>query len=174
MRNCNSIVEKVNCRSFTALDLGLDVHRHSGLTILLCSNTHNITGCYRNYIVRETSELVVSMQMWCMFQRGACRCCFTYVWRLGKKHGKPCIYMDGYEWEKHSLSNMELSVWDFREFTCLCLDLSSLEFTEMICMIAFCLKSSTMSATKPTFGQLNELLRERLLALIVRMKFHEC
>jgi len=110
MRKCNSIVEKVNCRSFTALDLGLDVHRHSGLTILLCWNTHNITGCYRKYIVRETSELVVTMQMWCLFQRGACRCCFTYIWRLGKKHGKPCIYMDGYEWEKHSLSNMELRV----------------------------------------------------------------
>ena len=79
MRKCKSIVQKVNCRSYTALDLGLDVHRHSGLTILLCWNTHNNTGCYRNYIVRETSELVVSMQMWCMFQRGACGCGFTYV-----------------------------------------------------------------------------------------------
>jgi len=27
--------------------------------------------------------------------------------------------MEGYEWENHSLSNMELRVWDFREFTCL-------------------------------------------------------
>ena len=82
--------------------------------------------------------------------------------------------MDGYEWENPSLSNMELRVWDFREFTCLCLDLSSLEFTEMICMIASCLKSSTMSVIKSTFGKLNEQLRERLLAFIVRMKLHEC
>ena len=97
---------------------------------------------------------------------------FTYG--VLEKHGKPCIYMYGYEWEKHSLSNMELRVWDFREFTCLCLNHSSLEFTEMICMIASFLNSSTMSVIKPTFGKLNEQLRERLLALIVRMKLHEC
>jgi len=82
--------------------------------------------------------------------------------------------MYGYEWEKHSLSKMELRVWDFREFTCLCLDLYSLEFTEMIFMIASSLNSSTMNVIKPTFGKLNEQLRERLLAFIVRMKLHEC
>jgi len=69
---------------------------------------------------------------------------------------------------------MELRDWDSREFTCLCLELSSLEFTEMICMIASFLKSSTMSVIKPTFSKLNEQLRERLLAFIVRMKLHEC
>jgi len=68
MNRCHSIVQKVLCRSTTGLELGLDVHRHLGLVILLFWNT-TINGYYRNYIARDCGD-VVSLQLYRGFQSG--------------------------------------------------------------------------------------------------------
>jgi hypothetical protein len=97
MKNRTSILEKVNCHSVTGLDLGLDVYRHSGTLILLFWNTHNITGCYMNYIVRDASDAHIQYQVYKLFASGglvgACRCCYPYVNYLVGEHRKDCIYI---------------------------------------------------------------------------------
>ena len=97
MNRCHSIVEKVHCRSTTGLGLGLDVHRHLGLVIILFWNTYSTTGSYRNYIAREYGDSVVSMQLYRGFKSGgpdgACKCCFTFVSSCRNECGKPCTWM---------------------------------------------------------------------------------
>ena len=173
MNRCHSIVQKVLCRSTTGLELGLDVHRHLGLVILLFWNTYTINGCYRNYIARDCGDNVVSLQLYRGFQSGgpdgACKCCFTFVSCCKNECEKPCIFMDDPEWESHSLSGVE-----FRGFTCLCPDLSSSAITGIIFMTSFCLKSSNMSVSRRHFGNSNEYLKEQILLWIKSMRMHEC
>jgi len=105
MNKCQSIVQKVLCRSSTGLELGLDVHRHLGLVILLFWNTYTTNGSYKNYISRDCGDNVVSLQLYRGFQSGgpdgACKCCFTFVSCCKNECEKPCIFTDDPEWESH-------------------------------------------------------------------------
>jgi hypothetical protein len=96
MKTCSSILEKLNCRSATGLYLGLDVHRHPDNLIPLFWNTHNFTGCYRNFIARHTSDAHVQYQVKKLFASGglvvACRCCYPTMHYLAGEHGKLYIF----------------------------------------------------------------------------------
>jgi len=73
-----SIVQKLNYRTITGHGLGLNVHRHSGLTLHLSWNKRGKTGEYLNCIARKCCGLPLLLEILLLLkQKGltsSCNC----------------------------------------------------------------------------------------------------
>jgi hypothetical protein len=176
MKKTCSILDKLNCRSASGLDLGLDVHQHPYNMIILFWNTHNITGCYLNFIVRHAVDGHVQYQLNKLFKRGgpvgACECCFPIV-NLSGVDGKACIYFSsGCESIRHSMENWHAKRWDFRTFTCWCPEVNLSPKVQNL-MIICCLRNSNLTLINPTFGNLRKYRKKRVLTSMMYFGMHE-
>jgi hypothetical protein len=171
MVGASSIVERVNCRSLTGLELGLDVHHRSVFVILLCWKTLHTIECYSNCVQSYSLDYQCTRGLQKMFQHCGLTVPCTRTYGSDQDLGKPCIFMVLPVSGRHLVTNRFLSPMGPRDFTCHCKVSCLWVTTGHHYMTSFYLQNSISTAYTKRFPHAYDLLKLRNTLGVLRIKF---